>query len=65
MTGGHDDRREPGEHAEGGDPVCWLDRVCVTCGAMREDMRADRCARCDAPFPGAEHPGGTRQPPAG
>lgn len=50
------------EYTEGGDPVCWLERVCDECGAMREDMRAARCARCGTPFPGAgAESGGTRQ----
>lgn len=64
--------QEPEELTEGGDPVCWLDRVCDACGAMREDMRAARCARCGAPFHGApeepavdDAPDGTRRPSAG
>jgi hypothetical protein len=72
VTPGHDDRRErhPEEYqerTEGGDPVCWLDRVCDECGAMREDTGAARCARCGTPFPGpgsglGSGPG--QQPPA-
>lgn len=59
-------RQEHEERTEGGDPVCWLDRVCEECGAMREDMKAARCARCGRPFPGApEDPGGTLRPFAG
>lgn len=61
MTDSNDDRRnrqvrhveehaEHEERTEGGDPVCWLDRVCDECGAMREDMGAARCARCGTPF---------------
>lgn len=54
------------ERTEGGDPVCWLDRVCDECGAMREDVRAADCARCGAAFPDAGGAaGGTRQRPAG
>jgi len=30
----------------GGDPVCWLDRVCPDCGALTE---AESCWRCGAP----------------
>lgn len=76
MTDSHDDRRdrrfeeyeeyeEYEERTEGGDPVCWLDRVCDECGAMREDMAAARCARCGTPFPGAaaDRGGGAQQPP--
>ena len=50
------------ERTEGGDPVCWLERVCDECGAMREDMSSPVCARCGTPFPGPEdavsHPAG-------
>ena len=58
------DTHSQGEPVEGGDPVCWLDRVCDACGAMREDLREPRCARCGAPFPGppAAHP---QDPPSG
>ncbi|CAG7656138.1 hypothetical protein [Actinacidiphila bryophytorum] len=70
QDGGPDGRRDPEggqdtghhEYTEGGDPVCWLDRVCDECGAMREDMRAARCARCGTPFHGAgADSGGARQ----
>lgn len=47
---------------EGGDPVCWLDRVCDECGAMREDPSAAVCARCGTPFPTPREPG--PQPPS-
>ncbi|NUS13799.1 MAG: hypothetical protein HOY69_20740 [Streptomyces sp.] len=46
--GGHGHAVE--ERTEGGDPVCWLDRVCEECGAIREDMKAPRCARCGTAF---------------
>ncbi|CAG6396850.1 hypothetical protein NMG29_13500 [Streptomyces cocklensis] len=73
MTDSRDDRRdlrsdgheEHEERTEGGDPVCWLDRVCNECGAMREDMGAARCARCGTPFHGAgADRGDAQQPPA-
>lgn len=48
---GHPGRRPRGEFSEGGDPVCWLDRVCEECGAMREDTASAVCARCGTPFP--------------
>ncbi|MGW5350772.1 hypothetical protein ACWERV_09660 [Streptomyces sp. NPDC004031] len=50
---------EHGQHerTEGGDPVCWLERVCDECGALREDMKAPRCARCGTAFPGPEPDG--------
>jgi hypothetical protein len=41
------------EHTEGGDPVCWLDRVCPQCGAFRESP-APRCVRCGTRFPGTD-----------
>jgi len=30
----------------GGDPACWLDRVCPECGAFRPDGTEDGCPRC-------------------
>ncbi|BBB01604.1 hypothetical protein RVR_9099 [Actinacidiphila reveromycinica] len=57
MTGGTGRDR----YDEGGDPVCWLDRVCEECGAFRETSAPD-CARCGTPFPGAR-PGRPAGPP--
>lgn len=54
-----DEGARPGERAEvteGGDPVCWLDRVCEECGAFREDLSAPVCARCGTPFPAPDAP---------
>ena len=34
---GHD------EEPEGGDPACWLDRVCPDCGAFLEDGVPHSC----------------------
>lgn len=34
--------------AEGGDAVCWLDRVCPDCGALA-DSTAATCWRCGKP----------------
>ncbi|SDO22196.1 AraC family transcriptional regulator ligand-binding domain-containing protein [Actinacidiphila guanduensis] len=45
-------RRGHQEFSEGGEPACWLDRVCEECGAFRETP-APVCARCGTPFPGA------------
>ncbi len=39
-----------GTEPEGGDPVCWLDRVCPECGAFRENPALPGCARCGAVF---------------
>ncbi|UOT02322.1 hypothetical protein MPY17_25585 [Rhodococcus opacus] len=30
----------------GGDPVCWLDRVCPDCGLFLNDHTASTCPRC-------------------
>lgn len=53
MSDGQDGTRPDPEHevTEGGDPACWLERVCDECGAMREDPSATACARCGTPFP--------------
>lgn len=34
----------------GGDPACWLHRVCVECGLFLEDQAAPRCPRCGTPI---------------
>ncbi|MGY2080311.1 hypothetical protein [Modestobacter sp. SYSU DS0657] len=39
------ERPRPAE-PEGGDPVCWLERVCPECGRLADDPAADRCGRC-------------------
>ncbi|GAA2879414.1 hypothetical protein GCM10010472_41640 [Pseudonocardia halophobica] len=44
---------EKDERSDAGDPVCWLHRLCPTCGAMPTDDPAappDRCWRCGEPF---------------
>ncbi|MDT2008538.1 hypothetical protein FXW78_37675 [Rhodococcus opacus] len=30
----------------GGDPVCWLDRVCPDCGLFLTDHASSTCPRC-------------------
>jgi rubrerythrin len=43
--------REPDE---GGDPVCWLHRVCQECGRLAEQQPVDgRCPSCGADLPDA------------
>jgi hypothetical protein len=39
---------EHGEHEvrDGGDPVCWLERLCPECGAMPSPDSPQRCWRC-------------------
>lgn len=32
----------------GGDPACWLDRVCDDCGRFVEDQFAGACPYCGA-----------------
>ncbi len=34
--------------AEGGDPACWMDRVCGSCGLLLETDSAV-CPRCGVP----------------
>lgn len=33
---------------EGGDPACWLNRVCAQCGRLAEEEPPTRCAGCGA-----------------
>lgn len=33
----------------GGDPVCWLERVCDRCGGLSDGPPGPRCDRCGAP----------------
>jgi hypothetical protein len=42
----HSDARKPGGEDLGGDPVCWLDRVCPECGAFLPDGPEHPCPRC-------------------
>lgn len=55
----HDDpgiSHEPGVPPvddEGGDPACWLDRVCEACGRLRERPHSTVCEHCGA---GTEEP---------
>lgn len=35
----------------GGDPVCWLHRVCPRCGAMTDDEPPTTCPRCHIEIP--------------
>ena len=41
---------EDGEPELGGDPACWLNRVCEGCGRLVET--GDTCPACGAPLPG-------------
>jgi uncharacterized protein YeaO (DUF488 family) len=45
-------RDEPaGEPERGGDPACWLHRVCPRCGTMAESDPPTTCPRCHADIP--------------
>lgn len=35
---------------EGGDSVCWLDRLCPECRAMPSPESPERCWRCGEPL---------------
>jgi hypothetical protein len=41
---------EPAE--EGGEPACWLHRLCPECDAVQDDERPARCWRCGAALAG-------------
>jgi ribosomal protein S27AE len=53
------DQREPGAPTpgddQGGDPVCWLNRVCPECGRFAADAEGGgwgrHCAECGAELP--------------
>ncbi|HEX4246664.1 MAG TPA: hypothetical protein VH008_02280 [Pseudonocardia sp.] len=35
----------------GGDPVCWLNRVCPECGRFAEGEDLDACPECGVDLP--------------
>lgn len=39
----------PPEEPLGGDPACWLDRVCSECGRFIDDAGAVACPACGTP----------------
>jgi rubrerythrin len=41
-------RANPAPDDEGGDPACWLNRVCPQCGRLAEEDPPTRCAACGA-----------------
>jgi hypothetical protein len=43
MTGPDDD--------EGGDPACWLRRVCPACGRLADEDPPTTCSACGEPLP--------------
>ena len=46
-----EDHPTPPDHELGGDPACWLNRVCPECGLFLDDPAVARCPRCDASIP--------------
>ncbi|MEU4807153.1 hypothetical protein [Actinosynnema sp. NPDC023587] len=36
------------DRVEGGDPVCWLSRVCPECGHLADGEQPAVCPRCGA-----------------
>jgi rubrerythrin len=36
---------------EGGDPACWLRRVCPACGRLADEDPPTRCPACGAELP--------------
>jgi len=47
MSGGPQPDDEPDDD-KGGDPACWLDRVCDACGRLVES--GDACPACGTPL---------------
>ena len=43
-------RDEPVE--DGGDPACWLARVCPACGRLADEDPPTRCPACGEPIEG-------------
>jgi hypothetical protein len=46
-----DDVPVPAPEDEGGDPACWLRRVCPACGRLADEDPPTRCHSCDAELP--------------
>jgi hypothetical protein len=49
MTEGTGRAPEPVE--DGGDPACWLRRVCPDCGRLADEDPPTRCPGCGAELP--------------
>ena len=48
MDGTADPHRDLSAGEEGGDPACWLKRVCSACGRLADEDPPTRCAACGA-----------------
>jgi hypothetical protein len=46
-----DPRPAPVPEDEGGDPACWLNRVCPACGRLAEENPPTRCPACGEELP--------------
>jgi rubrerythrin len=46
-----EDPRQPETDELGGDPVCWLRRVCQACGGMADEDPPTTCPACGAAMP--------------
>lgn len=46
----HDPEQAPNADDTGGDPVCWLDKVCPTCGLLTA-TESPTCPRCGDAMP--------------
>jgi hypothetical protein len=44
------DRRRPQPGDDGGDPACWVDRVCPACGRLDDGPPPARCPGCGTPL---------------
>jgi hypothetical protein len=44
--------RMSGAQERGGDPACWLRRVCQHCGSMADEDPPTTCPACHAAMPG-------------
>jgi rubrerythrin len=42
-------RQAPGD--EGGDPACWVRRVCPACGRLADEDPPTRCPACGEELP--------------
>ncbi|WP_166486429.1 hypothetical protein [Blastococcus saxobsidens] len=46
-----DDEARAARADDGGDPACWLHRVCPACGGLADEDPPTRCPRCGAELP--------------
>ena len=46
-----DPRPAPVTDDEGGDPACWLRRVCPVCGRLADEDPPTRCPACGEELP--------------